>query len=640
MPRMAHFSYRKAHLRSTELANIEKQSIPESARVARRSLSIFFLVWLLSAAYAGAYLNRGWEPKDEGTLGQTAERVLHGEVPHRDFVNWYTGGLTYIDALIFKIFGLNLFYLRLFLFVVFLAWVPAVYVIARHFLTPWTAGGITLLAAMWSIPNYPAAMPSWFSLFLTTFGTLALATYIRRPATGWLILAGFCGGLSFLVKSVALYYMAGALLFFVYREQMLARKGPSRPQSTPLYFAFLTASLALFVLALVRLVCALGHLPDYLHFVFPGLVIAILLLARESKPPTVPNLTRLLTLLQMAVPFLLSAAMPIFLFFVFFWWRGALHALIMDLFVSPFRGMSVIRSEPVGLVFEYPAVIAALLIVEASKLRGLPRRFLSVLLTACAAIILVLSSSQDVPFVVALTSAWGIIPVLTVAGLGVLYSSSRGTEADREGDQTLLLLLCMTALFSIIQFPFASGYFCYVAPLAVLLAANLLSRFSRPPRVVLYTTFAFYAFFAALVVQPHFLAPRYKIDFDSTPLALPRAGGIRVSREAAAQYMELIPFIRKISGGDAIFAGPDCPEIYFLAGIKNQTPIIFDSLEDTRDYQSNMKALLDRSNFLKAAVLHDATASGVFQLQILRPLMVSRFPNSRKIGSFTVYWRP
>jgi hypothetical protein len=301
--------------------------------------------------------------------------------------------------------------------------------------------------------------------------------------------------------------------------------------------------------------------------------------------------------------------------------------------------MSVVRSEPVGLLFEYPAIIAALLTIEVSKLRGLPRRVLSIFLSACAAIILVLSSSQHVPFIVSLTSAWGVIPVLVPAGLGVLYSSSKGTETDQEGDQTLLLLLCMTALFSIIQFPFASGYFCYVAPLAILLAANLLSRFSRPPRMVLYTAFAFYALFAALVVQPHFLARRYKIDFDSTPLTLPRAGGIRVSREAATQYTELIPFIKKIAGRDAILAGPDCPEVYFLAGIKNPTPIIFDSLEDTRDYERNMKSLIDRPNFLKAAVLHDATVSGAYQLQVLRPLVVSRFPNSRKIGSFTVYWR-
>src|SRR5205814_4383560 len=145
--------------------------------------------------------------------------------------------------------------------------------------------------------------------------------------------------------------------------------------------------------------------------------------------------------------------------------------------------------------------------------------------------------------------------------------------------------------------------------------------------------------FAAFIIQPHFLARRYKVDYDSTPLKLPRAGGIRVSREAAVQYTELIPFVKTIADANAILAAPDCPEVYFLAGLKNPTPIIYDSLEDMRDYERDMKSLLDRPNFLKAAVLHDATASGTFQLQILRPLVVSRFPNSRKIGAFTVYWK-
>jgi len=66
---------------------------------------------------------------------QTAERILKGEMPHRDFEDPYTGGLGYIDALIFKIFGINLVWLRLFMFAIFLIWVPCIYAIARHYLS-------------------------------------------------------------------------------------------------------------------------------------------------------------------------------------------------------------------------------------------------------------------------------------------------------------------------------------------------------------------------------------------------------------------------------------------------------------------------------------------------------------------------
>ena len=98
-------------------------------------------------------------PHDEGILDQSAERVLHGELPHRDFNEPYTGGLAYLDAASFRIFGVNLMVLHWVLFAFFLLWVPAVFAIAREFCAPWPSAGVTLLCVAWSVPNYPA-MPS------------------------------------------------------------------------------------------------------------------------------------------------------------------------------------------------------------------------------------------------------------------------------------------------------------------------------------------------------------------------------------------------------------------------------------------------------------------------------------------------
>jgi hypothetical protein len=359
----------------------------------RWGVLVLLLVWVLSAAYVGLNLNHGWDPHDEGTLGQSAERVLHGEMPHRDFDDPYTGGLAYIDALIFKLLDVNLFWLRLFLFVCFLAWVPAIYALAREFLLPWPAGAVTLVAVAWSVPNYTAAMPSWFNLFLATFGTLALAKYIRKPAILWLVLAGLCGGCSFLIKSVALYYIVGALLFFVYREQSLSRKQIAPPTRTLVYFTFLILCLSIFVAALIKLVFVIGETAEYLHFVFPGLTVALLLAARERTPASVSNWSRFKALFQTAGPFLLASAVPILLFFVFYWYHGALAALSNGLFVAPFRRVFYSQRGPAGLIFEYPAILAILLIVETAKLRGRSRRILSVFLIMLAALVLLTSRS-------------------------------------------------------------------------------------------------------------------------------------------------------------------------------------------------------------------------------------------------------
>jgi hypothetical protein len=601
---------------------------------------IFLSVWLLSAIYMGLNLNHGWDPHDEGTLGQSAERVLHGEMPHRDFDDPYTGGLAYIDAFVFKVFGVNLFWLRLFLLVCFLAWVPSIYVLAREFLSAWPAGAVTLAAVAWSVPNYTAAMPSWFNLFFATFGTLALAKYIRKPAIRWLILAGLCGGCSFLIKSIALYYIAGALLFFVYREQSLSRIDNAPPRRTLLYLVFLTLCLSVFVLALIKLVFTIGDSAEYLHFVLPGAAVALLLLYRERTSPALSDLSRLKALLRMAIPFLIAAAIPIALFFIFYWYRHALASLIYGLFVTPFRRLSTAQLTPYGLVFEYPAVLVALLTVEAAKLRGHPRRVLSIFLALLAALVLFGSRSNDLAYIISLTSAVGIIPVLVLAALIVLLANRSLASLNPHSDERLALLLSMAALFSLIQFPYSSvGYFLYTAPLAILLAAALLSRLSHPPRIILSTAIVFYLLFSVFVIRPHLRGAHRRPDPDDTVLTLPRVGGLKVPRKSAAEYTELIPFVQNVAGDSPIFAGPDCPEIYFFAGIRNSTPIIFDSLLDPQYYEKDMKSLFDRPNFLKVAVTHDTDTAVAYQTEVLRSLAATRFPNSRKIGSFTVYWR-
>ncbi len=65
-------------------------------------------VWIASATYVGARLDRGWFPLDEGALGHSAERVLAGELPHRDFDDAYTGGLARFDAVVFEVLGTRL----------------------------------------------------------------------------------------------------------------------------------------------------------------------------------------------------------------------------------------------------------------------------------------------------------------------------------------------------------------------------------------------------------------------------------------------------------------------------------------------------------------------------------------------------
>jgi hypothetical protein len=120
---------------------------------------------LIAGVYLGLHLTRGWYPHDEGALGQMAERVLHGEVPHPDFDEHYTGLLTYLHAAAFAAGGVRLTVLRIPLFVATMLWLGAVFAIARRCTGARAAAAIALLALAWSVSNYPALETvGWFEL--------------------------------------------------------------------------------------------------------------------------------------------------------------------------------------------------------------------------------------------------------------------------------------------------------------------------------------------------------------------------------------------------------------------------------------------------------------------------------------------
>ena len=122
--------------------------------------------------------------------------MLDGELPHRDFAELYTGGLTFLNAGVFWVAGDNLFWLRVPMFLLFLVYLPCVYLIARRFASPAVATLAALFAVAWGPPVYPAAMPSWYTLYLAVIGAYFLVRHHESGGRGWLVAAGVVGGLS------------------------------------------------------------------------------------------------------------------------------------------------------------------------------------------------------------------------------------------------------------------------------------------------------------------------------------------------------------------------------------------------------------------------------------------------------------
>ena len=111
--------------------------------------------------------------------------MLAGQVPHRDFDDIYTGALAYLHAAFFAIGSHRrrrcAFRVRV------RAALGRRDVCDRTALRAAGRRGIAGdTALVWSVPNYPASLPSWFNLFFATFGTLALLRGLETGRRRWL----------------------------------------------------------------------------------------------------------------------------------------------------------------------------------------------------------------------------------------------------------------------------------------------------------------------------------------------------------------------------------------------------------------------------------------------------------------------
>ncbi len=611
------------------------------------------LVWVSSAAYVGARLDRGWIPHDEGTLAHSAERVVQGQLPHRDFDDAYTGGLTRFDAVVFETLGTRLLALRIALYLVFLLWVPAVFYIATRFARPAVAAAVTLLCVVWSIPSYPAALPSWYNLFLATFGTAALFRFTETRRRVWLVAAGLAGGLSVLVKVIGLYYVAAALFFAAFDEYCVAAaegRGHDVKQGR-VYASIVTIACAIFVAGLVEMARAVPGGSPILHFVVPGATLAALLCGLEwINPPDTPWPARVKRLAAVAGLMAAGGAVPIVLFLARYIASGSVGALVHGVFVEPAQRFTFELAPPVPLR-TVPAALAWLLVLvpysagRAATDRTTARRTERVMLVCYALVLAALAYAAargGSPFVGPWIMVSYVAPCAVLGGCLLLARRVSHGRLPSVRDEQLWLLLCVTALCSLVQMPYANWlYVLYFAPLAILaLLAIVTTRLSGPgPRTALVA--AFFLVYGVTALNPgQVTVIGTRVPDDEAPrtaLNIPRTG-LRASTAEAAQYERLTALVQAHSGpNDFIYAAPDCPEVYFLAQRRNPTRTLFDFFDEPAGHDARVLRAVDSANVRVVAINRWPLFSHRID-STLDAALRTRFPNSTTVGNFVVRW--
>jgi hypothetical protein len=601
--------------------------------------AIFALVIILSTFSLACLLKRGWVPHDEGILAQSAEHVLRGEVPHRDYIDIYTGGLTYLNALAFRLFGVSLSSMRYVLFLFFFVWVCAFYYVARNFVSPTVAGGVTLLAATWSVPNYPAPMPSWYNLFFATFGLAFLLRYIESERRIWLFAAGLCGGISILFKVTGLYFVAGGLLFLVFREQT-GERSPNRNSSPALYRALVFVSLVVFEFVVFFTLRKVGGATTFVYFGGPVVAVGVVLIWFEYRNGQYRT-ARFRYLASELAPFLAGVAVVVALFLLPYAMTGSLSDLTGGVSQSVGGHLNYVFERPSTVKFAFGAIIDLLLTFAFFKSSSISKRTIfavSILVPPCA-----LLAARYWPYAdrAIWGAMWSLLPIVVGTGTVFVAIWSAHGRLDNKERQKLFAVLSVAAICSLIQFPFTIPiYYCFVAPLAFLSVAGLLAKLPHVSKWLVASSLWFALAYILLIVMPGFIvkmAQAYRPNRQLAKLPIERAGGLRVYPGEAREYAELVALIRAHSRSAYIYAAPECPEVYFLSGSQDPMPLGMVSGDSDEEVKRIVDAL--RRHQINLVVLNQAPQFSGAPSATLEVVMKREFPFTETSGNFEVRWR-
>ena len=609
-----------------------------------RPFTLVICAFTLLAAffYMHHYMLRGWVSHDEGTLAGTAERVLRGQLPHRDFDDVYTGGLAYLNAAAFRIFGVNLASMRYMLMMFALAWAAAMYYCISRFLAPLAAGFASLLAIVWGPANYFAALPSWYNLFFATFGTAALLRFIECRRNRWLLIAGICGGISVLFKITGAYFViaAGAWLLAVGPDLEIA-VDKIEPIVADAKLLLAWCGVGVYLVFLFRLALTkprLPALPYLLCFFAPAAYAGVSLLVVNGFRRTV-NSKYSATIAGVAI-FAAGVVIPIALFLVPYLRSGALRSLTDGVFVEPIKRLDFAATLPPNTGLAWGALAAVLLLFAlAARSWGFSTRISGGLAFLVALAFVIRAAQSAGAYERVWTAIFVSLPLLIILGCQRV-STSRFETTIPNYRAKLQLVILVTAMSALIHYPYSAPiYFCYVAALGVLAGAAVvasLPTFARFNFGLLASVLLIYAVWQVGPVFIHNLGwrnARYEANY---LLQAPRAGGIHIPASEGQIYDRLAATIRDHARGEYIFAGPDCPEIYFLTAHRNPTATFYSFLSGNQSAQ----------------ILHALTADDIDLVVVnskpefspqLQPELLSRlqtqFPEHESIGPFDVRWR-
>jgi hypothetical protein len=253
---------------------------------------------------------------------------------------------------------------------------------------------------------------------------------------------------------------------------------------------------------------------------------------------------------------------------------------------------------------------------------------------------MVLMSAELIPYQGVWNLARHLNIVAVAAGAGLVNRAMQSDWPMSTALQRALLLVTVMAFTSLTEFPFAHPiYFVYTAPIVALTLLPVV-RAETPARQRLHgVVAALLILFAVVRLNRQYVhqvgiypARRYTVASSQVPRS-----GLRVAAPEQEVYTRVLDLVAAHARGRYVYAAPDCPEVYFLSGLRNPTRTFYELFDRPAMTADETLALIDRHGITVVVIDMVPEFSPGLDARTLDAL-AARFPRSAAAGKFIVRW--